>query len=289
MKYIFLGGAPKCGTSALFEMLGQIPSIASSIPKETYFFLDEDYPLSKKNNYHTLGLKAFDRFFKDKKKNYRLEASTHLIYQKRAPSILKDLDSYFIFILREPAAKLRSSFEYTINNLSNIKGNLTFSEYVNIILNNSIELKKYERQPGCLEILKRGLYNSDYPSFIKHWKSAIPEERIIVIDYEFFKIHPQLTVDYICKRVGIEKYKIINKEKNATIKIKNKKIHSFARRINQITPNIILSPFKNIYFNLQSKNKIFRSKEDEEAFELIKSRFKFDYLDLCDISFKNQL
>src|SRR5690606_31158229 len=131
-KYIFLGGVPKSGTSSLFDMLGQIPEITPSEPKETFYLIDNDYIIQKDKNYFKHGWSVFNDFFTDKKNKIRLEGTTHLIYQNEIIPVLKELDAYFIFILRSPEERIRSSFEYSMNNLASFNKRISFSDFVDI-------------------------------------------------------------------------------------------------------------------------------------------------------------
>jgi hypothetical protein len=63
-QMVFLGGAPKCGTSAFFSMLSQTGLFTPSKPKETFFYIDRNYPLYKKGqNFFEKGHSAFLNFF----------------------------------------------------------------------------------------------------------------------------------------------------------------------------------------------------------------------------------
>ena len=45
IKTIFIAGAPKCGTSSLFNWFSTHPEICSSKNKEPFYFIDEKSPL----------------------------------------------------------------------------------------------------------------------------------------------------------------------------------------------------------------------------------------------------
>src|SRR5690606_14876560 len=65
----------------------------------------------------------------------RMEATTHYLYQRTALEALSELeDCRVCVVLREPAARVLSSFQYTQNNLARIAPEVTFDEYVDAVL-----------------------------------------------------------------------------------------------------------------------------------------------------------
>ena len=286
--YLFIGGAPKCGTSALFNMLSQTNNFNVSNPKETFFFIDQDYILlNKKYNYHKNGLGAFLDYFAtvDNKKIY-LEATTHLLYQEKIPSIIAELSSKIVFILRDPAERIKSSFEYTKNNLAHFHENITFSKYVDFILNNNIqELTKYMPDSTSRWVLANELYLSDYQKHIDKWQKAIGKDRVLLIDYDDFKLEPLFTLDRILKFVNLQGLNSdINLTRtNETIGVKNKLFHRIIRKINKIIPNSSIKDIaKAFYFRFQKKEREW-TLEDELALQKLKFYFKNNYKSIQEL------
>lgn len=135
LKYFFILGAAKCGTSSLYYYLNQHPDILMSTPKEPLFF-EKEY-----NN----GLDYY------KKKYFSLHTNERLLGEARhrnlflpyiPPRIAKSFpDSKFIIILRNPVDRAFShyihrknrgmdslSFEDAIKeNLARVSEGITFS------------------------------------------------------------------------------------------------------------------------------------------------------------------
>lgn len=286
-KYIFLGGVPKSGTSSLFDMLGQIPEITPSEPKETFYLIDNDYIIQKDKNYFKHGWSVFNDFFTDKKNKIRLEGTTHLIYQNEIIPVLKELDAYFIFILRSPEERIRSSFEYSMNNLASFNKRISFSDFVDIFLNHPETIVKFASRKNALKNLAQGKGIADYPTLINKWKAQIPEERVFIIDYDFFKTNPQETLKrlmaIICPNVNIPDIAI--SKNNKTKYIKSTHLHNWLRGLNRKTSNSPLKRMiKKVYFKIQGKNKS-KSVTDEAALQKLKNAFDFNYKELCDKSF----
>lgn len=287
-KYIFLGGVPKSGTSSLFDMLGKIPGICASTPKETFYLIDNDYLIKKDENFFNQGWSNFDRFFKDKECKVRLEGTTHLIYQEKIIPSLKDRNAYFVFVLRSPEERIRSSFEYSMNNLASFNKKISFSEFVNIFLDNPNELLKYSSRENALKNIAQGKKIADYPELIRKWRSQIPEERLIIIDYEYYKQNPQKTIGEIlnrfCPEISFREIRVSNN--NKTTGIKNIKLHNWLKGINKKTQDSLIKKFvKKVYFKFQHQE-IERNDADAKALLRLKNAFNFNYKDLCDESFK---
>jgi len=80
---LFIVGAPKCGTSSLFDWLIQHPDVRGSSIKEPFFFTDTTHPLSRRPNFANDGLDAFETFF-----NYEDSLAVILLESCRIPALL---------------------------------------------------------------------------------------------------------------------------------------------------------------------------------------------------------
>ncbi|MEO0628823.1 MAG: hypothetical protein AAFY91_17640, partial [Bacteroidota bacterium] len=140
IDYLFIGGAPKCGTSSLFNQLASWPGMNPSQPKETFYFIDRENPLlNSRYNIHHSNVMGFRHFFPDEP-GIKLEGTTHLLYQSNQNTNIQELGRVkIIFILRDPVQRLRSSFEYTENNLSRFKRKISFSDFAELLLDDRRE------------------------------------------------------------------------------------------------------------------------------------------------------
>lgn len=288
ITYIFLGGVPKSGTSSLFEMLGEIPEISPSIPKETFYLIDKDYIIQKEENYFEDGWSKFNDFFAKDNKKIRLEGTTHLIYQEDIIPVLKEKKSFFIFILRRPEERIRSSFEYSMNNLASFNKRISFPTFVDIFLDSPKDLLQFSSRKNALSNLAQGKIIADYPRLISKWKSQIPEDRLFIIDYDFYNQKPQETLNKLMERISpeVKMPEIAISRSNKTKHIKNIRLHNWLGYLNRKTQNSLFKKtIKKIYFKFQKK-KVNRTLEDEKALIRLKNAFDFNYKELCDNSFK---
>src|SRR5215471_2980035 len=95
----FIVGAPKCGTTAIFDYLAQHPEVFLA-PKELHFFgSDLNYPTRKVNEVEYL------KWFESAKEERRVgEASVWYFYSQLAPQEIKQFspDARIIISLRNP-------------------------------------------------------------------------------------------------------------------------------------------------------------------------------------------
>jgi hypothetical protein len=72
---LIIGGAPKCGTSSLFQWLADHPEVCGSRVKEIFYLMDRDHPLLKaESNFHNHGLCGYESYFK--KAQYAFRGAT---------------------------------------------------------------------------------------------------------------------------------------------------------------------------------------------------------------------
>src|SRR5437870_3389808 len=118
MANAFIGGAPRCGTSALFHWLRAHPDVCAAQPKEPFYFLDAGHPFLPRVSYHSHGFAGYVRYFAHWSRatppRVVCEASTHYLYSETALDVLTHADPVprVLFVLRRPAQRVYSSFQY---------------------------------------------------------------------------------------------------------------------------------------------------------------------------------
>ena len=121
----------------------------------------------------------------------RLEGTTHLLYQREMPELLRDLDAKVVFILRDPADRIRSSFQYTQNNLGNVVGKLTFADYAEMLLQgDQRKLAAHFRPSASRWVLCRELSLSRYSQHVERWNAALGKRRVHLVNFESIQVKP---------------------------------------------------------------------------------------------------
>ncbi len=256
MNYFLLGGAPKCGTSALFNHLAKHKSIIPSNPKETFFFLDQGHPLKK--NYGISKGKFIQFFDIPKEDKILLEGTTHLIYQNECIDLLsKNNDYKILFVLRNPIDRLFSSFNYSLNNLGVFQKRISFDDFITLLLNMNIEeLDKLIMSDSSKYVLSRDIEYGNYFQYLKKWFDKIDSSRIKVVLYEELATDPGSFFKDIYDFVGLsEVSSALLEKKNETFKIRNNNIHKMIMNNMAIVNKLpFVDYLKKIYFLIQKNS-----------------------------------
>lgn len=205
---LVVGGAPKCGTSSLFNWLAQHPGVTPSEPKETFYLVDEESPFRLgRKTFHDEGLAGYSRFWPAATATPGLcvDGTTHYLYQRTARDVLAGLDSepQVAFILREPVDRVHSSFRFTQNMLQRVDPDLSFARYAEIVQHDPDDLDRYVDDPRSNFALKNDLKLSSYVDYLEEWQKVLPEHRLHVFLFEELKADPLGFVRMFAERFGL--------------------------------------------------------------------------------------
>lgn len=241
----FIIGMPKSGTSSLCSWLSAHPEIASSDPKETFFFMDREHPLYRRYGRAVQddGLEALAHFFdKDDNSRVRFEGTTHSFYQETARQYLtaKDWQPLIVVLLREPAARLLSSFRFTRDNLANCDKSLSFDQYVDWLLADETDkLDRFFNSENSLWIGKRELQLGKYVQWLDWWRERIPAQCVHLELFERLRTDPAGSTQELCKRVGVDTHfydTYAFTRHNTTQAVGRQGVHRLARRLQPLLP-----------------------------------------------------
>jgi hypothetical protein len=195
-NYLIIGGAPKAGTTSLFQYLSQHPGICPATVKEPNFFTDPDDRIRGACPFY-LGLDRYQMLFASCKPDLiRMEASPHYIYSKGTPlRIHKALpNAKLVFLLREPMSLLFSLYRYWQQ-----IGIVSVSLDYNVFVNDQFERIK---QPGA-KLHKIALSMGRYSMFLEPYLDLFGPDRILVQFFEEMIENQGAVVRTICNFVGI--------------------------------------------------------------------------------------
>jgi hypothetical protein len=187
-NYLFITGAPRSGTTFLMNQLSQHPNVTPSIQRASYYFMDKKHPLlNVNNNYYKDGIAGLLDIFAQKESSFFLDGTDHLMYQNAMMEVLSKLpNKKMIFIFREPAQRIYSSFNFTKNNLGNFKKDISFEMYVEALLNDDKkQIQKWlvsDKRSGF--VLARELEYSHYFNYVNKWINKIGKENIIFLSFD---------------------------------------------------------------------------------------------------------
>jgi len=236
-------GAPKCGTSSLFQWLTAHPQISGpEAGKELFFFMDDGHPLTKEPNIHTASLDTYSSLFPDSESGCAVEATTHYLFQDTARKNLAAMESkpLAIALLRDPAERVWSSFQYTRNNFAHIDPSLSFTQYVEWVLHGEAErVTDYIDHAGSAYVLARDVEYSAYVKHLRPWREAVGKDRLIVLNFDTLATSPEDMCLRIAAELGVDEsfYDDFDfRACNATYRPLSHSLQSLARSINRRMP-----------------------------------------------------
>jgi hypothetical protein len=237
MEYLMIGGAIKSGTTSLFYYLADHPDIKSATVKETRFFLDDDYPITRVGS-GPVTLQTYKDFFHRQKENeIGMEATPFYLYSAGTAQRIFDHvpKSKMLFILREPMAQLSSGIRYLQQN-----GDFPENKSVDDFVKENIELLEYNKNLSGTNAVSM----SCYVQFLKRYYELFGNDRVKVIYFEDLLKNPEKVLDEVCGFIGLDS----SFYSNYTFKIYNQTVglgkYRFVKKLNNVRNYLVRFTYK---------------------------------------------
>jgi len=275
-------GAPKCGTSSLFRWLTAHPQISGpENGKELFFFMDPGHPLTKEPNIHTSGLDTYNSLFPGSESGCAVEATTHYLFQDTARKNLATMESkpLAIALLREPAARVWSSFRYTRDTLARLDRSLSFSRYVRWALEGKEErVTDFINHEGSAYVLARDVEYSAYVKHLRPWRDAVNGDRLIVLNFDTLTANPQNTCRRLATKLGVDRsfYDDFDfRSRNTTYRPILHSLQTLARSINRQMPDGLIKKIAKQAYKTFATSSVApdRTSEDEQALRRLREHY----------------
>jgi hypothetical protein len=224
-QYLLIGGAPKCGTTSLFNYLAEHPQICPASRKETYFFAREfDYEKVCKFPENLDGFLTYFQHCRDDAQ-LLLEGTPYTLYSAGSSEKIKNLldNSFVLFILRDPIRRFYSEFHFH-KQINHPAARPTFKEFVE----NQVNMKT--PVPNLLEL---GRYIQYLPAFL----DIFGRDRVHILLFETLFKNITTEIPKLCERIGINPsfYKdYIFQSHNPTREIKYRSINQVYLKIEPV-------------------------------------------------------
>jgi hypothetical protein len=271
---LFIVGAPKCGTTSLFTWLSEHPQVCGSNPKEPSFFIDPETEICQPQfNFRDSPISDYEQVFAHSSSEHKIlfEASPYYMYQNVAIEAIPHLASQpkLIFLLREPAKRLLSVFEFSKNNCAVFTKDISFAKFVDALLNQDqavpVKLTDY-CQVRDANLLQRELHQGEYIHYLLQWQNNCEPSRIKILLFEDLVKNPQVVLQELCDFLEIDGdfYKTYAFAKmNESYHIKNAQLQRLAIKL---TRTLQQSPLKdwlrNLYFKFAVQRNTPRKRVD---------------------------
>jgi hypothetical protein len=280
---LVIAGAPKCGTSSLFDWLVAHPEVCGSSVKEPFFLIDEGNPLQNPGcNFHDHGLDAYASFFEDCSGHEKVivEATTHYIYQQTALAVLSSLPGgpRVIFVLRKPSDRVFSSFAFSKNNLGNVRSDLAFADFVRRVTTDPDDPALKTALGPSAYVLTRDIQYSRYVDYLLKWRERLGEDGMRIILFESMRSDPKRVMEELSDWLVIDASFYAEFDftaRNRTVSVRSGRIQRMARALAANMPAGRLKGwFKGVYGAVQSKRAEGPTPEDEAALAELDDHFR---------------
>ena len=241
-------GAKRCGTTSLYEYLGQHPCIKKSSHDNIGFFND---------NFH-LGIDFYKSFFptifekkkviQKNKKFMTYDVTPFYIYHEKAPQRIHQIlpNSKLIVILRNPID--RSYSNYCMGDPREKRKKKTFEEVIvdekkilnKINKNNTDEYYNFVHS----SMLARGFYAEQ----LENWFKIFPKDQILIIKSEEFATETNKIMNNIFDFLGLPHYNIHDDSK------KNKNHYEVMKKETRIDLIEFFRPYNEKLYSLIGRN-----------------------------------
>jgi hypothetical protein len=244
--------------------------------------MDPEHPLFRsKANYYDHGLSGYRTFFSHAAVTHKVvfEATTHYLYQRTALEVLSGIDPVpeIMLILRKPEERVYSSFQYTKNNLANLRHDISFARFTEMVMNGATaSTKQLFASHSSAFILQHDIQYSQYVDYVEPWIRRFGREHVRVFPLDQIKQNPAAFMKGLAEHLDIEGvfYDTYDfQRKNETISIRNKRLHRVYRQLTGLFPDALNRALRPAYEKLQIRASETKTEEDLEVLEKLSAHF----------------
>lgn len=270
-------GAGRSGTTSLVEYLKQHPDVNFSTIKEvTYFSVEEHFKR---------GHEYFHSFFENRK-GMLSTSDTYLLMDVAAPEKIQKYNPAIklIVILREPAKRTFSNFQYSINN-----GYIT--EGTSFIGSEALESGYLKTKDIVFQNNHCNFYGSLYHHHLTNWLKYFKKEQLFICTTNDLNKSPKETLDKLFEFLALKPYEVTPLiVKNKAAGVKNKGLNNFLVDRDNWLRRLIRKPLQiGFVRSLIFKTGIVEKIKDVNRVEQVYREMTQEEKDFCETYFENDL
>ncbi len=228
----FIVGHPKCGTTALYEMLSGHPQIYMPVGKEPWFFASELHvrtPPRPGGTPRTLG--EYRALFADAQPGQRIgEASALYLWSRTAAAAIAEVQpaARIVAILREPASFLRSLHLQYVQTYIETENDFAKALALEPQRRRGQRIPKHTYWPAAL------MY-SEYVRYVeqlRRYRAVFAPERLLVLIYDDFRADNEATVRRVLRFLDVDEHvAIAASDANPTVRARSRQIHELVHAL----------------------------------------------------------
>ncbi len=214
----FIVGHPKCGTTALYEMLRAHPQVFMPELKEPWYLASDMQPRfpPPRSASPPESLEEYLTLFSAAGDGQRVgEASSAYLLSRTAAAQIAQLrpDARIIAILREPASFLRSLHLQLLRTHVEADKSLRRAIELEPLRRNGRKVPRRSHRPQLL------LYSDHvrYVEQLRRYRDAFPPEQLLILIYDDFRDDNEATVRSVLRFLEVdESFPVVSREANPT-------------------------------------------------------------------------
>jgi hypothetical protein len=230
----FIVGHPKCGTTALFEMLRRHPQIYMAEQKELWYLSPELRSPSRSgsgNGRRAETLEDYLSLFADAGPDQRVGEATPLYLSSHtAAGNIAELQpaARIVAILREPASFLRSFHLQCVQNYAETETDLRKA----IVLEQA--RRQGKRIPASATRPKELFYSEHvrYVEQLRRYHDLFPPEQVLVLIYDDFRRDNDATVRRVLRFLEVDDaHGLESTEANPSVRMRSRRLHDLVHAV----------------------------------------------------------
>jgi ABC-type multidrug transport system fused ATPase/permease subunit len=232
MPDFFIVGHPKCGTTALYEMLRAHPQVFMPAGKEPWFFASELHERTPPRPGGTpQTLEEYLALFSEASPHQRVgEASALYLWSRTAAQRIAELrpDARIVAILREPASFLRSLHLQFVQTYVETENDLRRALALEDARRHGQDIPRHSYWPKAL------LYSEHvrYVEQLRRFHAVLPPEQVLVLIYDDFRADNEATVRRVLRFLDLdEAVEIAVTEANPTVRARSQRLHELVHSV----------------------------------------------------------
>lgn len=200
---VMIAGAQKAGTSSLKVLLEQHPSINGHVPLECDYFAQDSEDWEAYYDAH---------FSPDTKSTVTIGKLAHLAQYPKYLAKLRDHNpnARLIFVLREPLARLYSSYE------------MQSKTWVDFAPDRFAAALQAHRRDEYDVVYNTFILLGDYARLAENMLDAFPRQNILFIDFQNLKARPADTASMVFDRLYLDAHAVQPVHENVGRSVKSK-------------------------------------------------------------------
>ncbi len=229
----FIVGHPKCGTTALYEMLCGHPQIYMPAGKEPWFFASELHIRTPPRPGGTpRTLEEYLALFAGARAGQRVgEASALYLWSRTAAARIAEVQpaARIVAILREPASFLRSLHLQFVQTYIETENDLAAALALEPARRRGQRIPRYTYWPDAL------LYSEHvrYVEQLRRYRAVFAPEQMLVLVYDDFREDNEATVRRVLRFLGVDDDDVViaARHANPTVRARSQRLHELVHAV----------------------------------------------------------